>query len=109
MEVKFANVSFVINKDTPLEKTILNNISFSFKGYGIYSFVGPSNSGKTAIGDLINALICPTKGKVKIGKFVNDGSKIKDIDKLRFDTGYVFKNPYDDIWKSNSGFLSSFM
>ena len=95
MEIKFDNVSFVINERTPLEKTILNNISFSFKGNGIYSFVGSSNSGKSAIGDLINALISPTRGKVKIGKFVNDGSKIKDIDKLRFETGYVFKNPYD--------------
>ena len=95
MEIKFEHVSFVIDEGTPLEKTILNDISFAIKGSGVYSFIGASNSGKSAIGDLINALIIPSKGKVKIGKFVNDGSKIKDIDKLRFDTGYVFKNPYD--------------
>ena len=95
MEIKFENVSFIINEYTPLEKTILNNISFSIKGNGIYSFVGNSNSGKSAIGDLINALIKPSRGVVKIGKFINDGRNIKDIDKLRFETGYVFKNPYD--------------
>lgn len=95
MEIKFEKVSLVINENTPLEKTILNDVSFSLKGNGIYSFVGASNSGKSAIGDLINALITPTKGIVKIGKFINDGSRIYDIDKLRFETGYVFKNPYD--------------
>lgn len=95
MEIRFENVGFIINESTPLEKTILNDVSFSLKGNGIYSFVGASNSGKSAIGDLINALITPTKGVVKVGKFVNDGSRIKDIDKLRFETGYVFKNPYD--------------
>lgn len=95
MEIKFDNVSFVIDEGTPLEKTILNNLSFTIKGSGVYSFVGASNSGKSAIGDLINALITPTKGTVKIGKYVNDGSSIKDIDRLRFETGYVFKNPYD--------------
>lgn len=95
MEIRFEHVSFVINESTPLEKTILNDISFAIKGSGIYSFVGASNSGKSAIGDLINALITPSRGVVKIGKFVNDGSRIKDIDRLRFETGYVFKNPYD--------------
>ena len=95
MEIKFEHVSFVIDEGTPLEKTILNDISFAIKGSGVYSFIGASNSGKSAIGDLINALIIPTKGKVKVGKFINDGSKIKDIDRLRFETGYVFKNPYD--------------
>ncbi|UKI58619.1 MAG: hypothetical protein L6V81_04390 [Clostridium sp.] len=47
---------------------------------------------KTAIGDLINALLVPTKGSVKIGRFTNNGiNRIKNIDKLRFDTGYVYK------------------
>ena len=95
MEIIFNHVSFIINSKTPLEKTILKDVSFEIKENGIYSFVGASNSGKTAIGDLINALIVPNSGYVKVNKFVNDGRIIKNIDKLRFDTGYVFKNPYD--------------
>lgn len=95
MEIKFDHVSFVVNEFTPLEKTILNDVSFSIKGPGIFAFLGASNSGKTAIGDLINALIIPTKGSVKVGRFVNNGKRIKNINKLRFDTGYVYKNPYD--------------
>ena len=95
MEIKFDHVSFVIDAYTPLEKTIISDVSFEIKSPGIYSFIGRSNSGKTAIGDLINALIMPTNGKVKIGRFINDGRMIKNINKLRFQTGYVFKNPYD--------------
>ena len=95
MEIVFDKVSFVIDQKTPLEKTILNDISFSIIENGIYSFIGASNSGKTAIGDLINALVSPTSGKVKVGRFVNNGKRIRNVNKLRFETGYVFKNPYD--------------
>ena len=95
MEIRFDHVSFVIDAYTPLEKTIISDVTFEIKNPGIYSFIGKSNSGKTAIGDLINALIMPTRGRVKIGRFINDGRMIKNINKLRFQTGYVFKNPYD--------------
>ena len=95
MEITFDKVTYIINNKTSLEKTILNNISFTINGPGVYSFIGASNSGKTAIGDLINVLYEPTKGKIKIGKRILDGKKVKDINKLRSTTGYVFRNPYD--------------
>ena len=95
MEVVFDHVGLIINKNTPLEKTILSDVSFEIYNKGVYSFVGASNSGKTAIGDLINALISPDEGTVKIGRFINDGRRIRNINKLRLETGYVFKNPYD--------------
>ena len=95
MEIVFNKVSFVINKNTPLEKTILNNISFSIVNPGVYSFIGSSNSGKTAIGDLISFLHAPTKGDVKIGRYKNNGKYKKTIKKIRSQIGYVFKNPYD--------------
>lgn len=95
MEIEFDNVSFIINKNTPLEKTILDNVSFKLEKGKINTILGASNSGKTAIADLINALIIPDSGSVKVGKFINDGRRIKDINELRFQTGYVFKNPFD--------------
>ena len=95
MEIVFNNVSFVINKNTPLEKTILNDVSFSITEEGIYSFIGASNSGKTAIGDLISFLNTPTHGQVKIGRYKNNGRSKKTINNLRLQIGYVFKNPYD--------------
>ena len=95
MEIVFNKVSFIINKGTPLEKTIIQDVTFDITEPGIYSFIGSSNSGKTAIGDLINALVYPTSGVVKIGRFKNNGRRIRNINKLRSETGYVFKNPYD--------------
>lgn len=95
MEIVFDHVTFIINEGTPLEKTILDDASFVIEKPGIYSFLGASNSGKTAIADLINALISPDYGVVKIGRFINDGRRIRNINRLRFETGYVFKNPYD--------------
>lgn len=95
MEIVFDKVSLVINKGTPLEKTILNDVSFNISKEGIYSFVGASNSGKTGIADIINALMSPTSGSAKIGNFVNDGKRIREVNKLRLETGYVYKNPFD--------------
>ena len=95
MEIVFDHVSLVINERTPLEKTILNDVSFKIDKVGIYSFVGASNSGKTAIADIINALIAPTSGKAYIGDKINDGRRIKKVNSLRLETGYVYKNPYD--------------
>lgn len=95
MEIVFDHVSLVIDSYTQLEKTILSDVSFNIKGPGVFSFIGASNSGKTAIGDLINALIAPTRGTVKLGNFINDGRRIAKVNQLRVDTGYVFKNPFD--------------
>lgn len=91
MEITFDKVSLIINHHTPLEKTILNNISFNIKESGIYGFIGSSNSGKTAIGELISSLMIPSEGKVQIK---TSSRKIK-LKKLRSQIGYVFKNPYD--------------
>lgn len=95
MEIKFNHVSYVINKNTPLEKTILNDVDFTIENPGIYSFIGASNSGKSAIGKLINALYVPSKGTVRVGRYVNSNKGINNIDKLRFCVGYVYKNPYE--------------
>lgn len=93
MEIDFQNVSYNLYKNTPLEKKVLSNISFNLEKGKIYGFLGNSNSGKTSIGELINALIVPTRGIIKVGGFINDGKKIKSINKLRSMVGYVYQNP----------------
>ena len=108
MEIVFNKVSYVINKGTPLEKTILNDLSFTIDEPGIYSFVGASNSGKTAIGDLMNAQCMPTKGDVKIGKFKINNIGPRNLKKLRFETGLVYKNPYDMFFNKTVGKEISF-
>ena len=95
MEVSFKNVTLITNPGTTSEKTILNNVSFSFKDNKIYGIIGNSNSGKSSIPELISGLITPTKGSVVINNFTNSNKRIKNINKLRLLVGYVYKNPYD--------------
>ena len=94
MEIVFKNVSYIVNKSTPLEKTILNDISFDIVESGIYAFVGSSNSGKSAIGRLISLVDIPSKGKVKLSSYISDG-RSRGLKKIRSQIGYVYQNPYD--------------
>ena len=95
MEVVFDHVSFVINEGTPLEKTILNDVSFQIYDKGIYTFLGASNSGKTAIADIINALVSQTSGTAHILSKKGGKNKKEIVKNIRFETGYIYKNPYD--------------
>ena len=94
MEIVFDKVSYIINESTSLEKTILNNVSFSITKGGVYSFIGASNSGKSVIGALISMTVYPSSGKVTISSYLSNG-RSKSIKKLRSKIGYVSKNPYD--------------
>ena len=92
MEIEFDNVSLLVNRKTYAEKCLLNEVSFKLSGGGKYAFLGNSGAGKTAIAQLINGIMKPTKGKITIGSFVNDGTNIKNVTNLRFDIGVVYKN-----------------
>lgn len=99
MEIIFDNVTLISNLGTPLEKTLLKDINLTIKDNSITGILGNSNSGKSSIGELINALVAPTKGSVRIGKnFINNGKKIKNINSLRFDVGFVYRNPKDMLF-----------
>ena len=94
MEIVFNKVSYITNKSTQLEKTLLNNVSFSIVESGIYSFIGSSNSGKSAIGKLISTLEIPSIGEVKLGRYKSDGRQ-RGLSSVRRKIGFVTKNPYD--------------
>ena len=92
MEIKFNNVSY--NK-------ILNDINLTFEEGKIIGLVGRSGSGKTTLVEMIDALVYPTSGEVKVGTFtVKNKTKIKDINKLRFNVGLVFENSEEQIFNS---------
>ena len=95
MEIEFNSVSLVVNSRTYAEKLLLKNVSFKLESGKKYCFLGNSNSGKSVIGDLINGVVKPSKGSVRIGEFVNDGRNIKNVNSLRFDVGVVYKNKDD--------------
>ncbi len=93
MEIKFDNVTYKENINTPLEMTFLKNFSTLIKDNSITAFLGDSESGISKIGDLINATSRPLIGKVYIGKFVNDKGVIKKVNRLRTNIGLVTMDP----------------
>lgn len=98
MEITFNNVTYKENVRTPLEKTYLKNFSYSFTSGKVYSIIGDSDSGKEKIGLLINAVNKPLIGTIKIGKYLNDGKYIKNINGLRMNVGYLKENPNEFLF-----------
>lgn len=98
MEITFNNVTYKENVRTPLEKTYLKNFSYTFASGKVYSIIGDSDSGKEKIGLLINAVNKPLIGTIKIGKYLNDGKYIKNINGLRMNVGYLKENPNEFLF-----------
>lgn len=98
MEIIFENVTYRENIKTPLKKTYLENVSFSIEKNKVTTFIGDSESGKSKIGELINATISPTYGKIKIFEFINDGKRIRKINKLRMNIGHVTADPNEMLF-----------
>lgn len=98
MEITFNNVTYKENVRTPLEKTYFKNFSYTFTSGKVYSIIGDSDSGKEKIGLLINAVNKPLIGTIKIGKYLNDGKYIKNINGLRMNVGYLKENPNEFLF-----------
>lgn len=98
MEITFNNVTYKENVRTPLEKTYLKNFSYTFTSGKVYSIIGDSDSGKEKIGLLINAVNKPLISTIKIGKYLNDGKYIKNINGLRMNVGYLKENPNEFLF-----------
>lgn len=90
MEVRFNNVNFCYDKKS--KKKNLDSINLKIKSNTVLGITGKSGSGKTTLVELINALILPTSGKVKIDNIVINKKKEFDEKELRKIVGYVVQN-----------------
>jgi osmoprotectant transport system ATP-binding protein len=82
--IEFSNVSKTYQDGTKA----LHNISFTAEEGELLTLIGPSGSGKTTTMKMINRLIHPTSGTIKIQ---NKEIKDYDIHKLRWNIGYVLQ------------------
>lgn len=89
MEIVFNDVTYKENIKTPLERTYLKNVSFMIEENKITSIIGNTSSGIEVIGDLLSIVKTPTKGTIRIFNYINDGRRVKNINKLRMNIGYV--------------------
>lgn len=95
MEVRFENISFSYNINTPIEKKVLKNINLLIKDNKITSIIGKSGSGKSTIAELIDLLLIPSSGKIFLD---NEEIKNSQIKKIRKDIGIVFQFPEEQFF-----------
>lgn len=99
MEIKYDNVSYIYNAKTALRKRALTGIDLEIKEGKINGIIGRSGSGKTTLVELLNALIIPTSGSIKVDNFViSKKNKIKNINDLRVNVGLIFQFPEEQFF-----------
>lgn len=99
MEIKYDNVTYKYNKKTPLEQVALNDITLKIKKGKINGIIGPSGAGKTTLVELMNALMLPTEGTIRIDDYILENKrKVQYINDLRFNIGLVFQTPEEQFF-----------
>ena len=93
MEITFNKVCY---KNKTTQKYILKDITLNIKE-GINVFIGPSGSGQTTVLKLIETMIFPSSGTIKINDNISE-NKNKSLDKLREEIGIVYQNPEDSFF-----------
>ena len=72
---------------------VLRDIDLDIKKGEVICVLGPSGSGKSTMLRCLNLLELPTGGTIDLkGEVVFDGSKPKNLDELRKETGMVFQS-----------------
>ena len=86
------NVSYIYSKDTPFMKMAVDNINISFDENMMTGLIGHTGSGKSTVAQMLNGLLRPSSGDIKIygRKMWEDPKKIKEF---RYITGLVFQYP----------------
>src|SRR4051812_44502625 len=92
MQINFDNVSYWHARRTPFEHHALNRISLDIPSGQFVAVMGPTGSGKTTFAQMVNGLVVPQQGEVKVGSY-RINRKQKDLHLLRSEVGYVFQNP----------------
>ncbi|SES23611.1 energy-coupling factor transporter ATPase [Psychrobacillus sp. OK032] len=87
----FDHVYFYYKKGQP----IIDDISFTIRTGEFVSIVGANGSGKSTVAKLIDGLLLPRSGTVKLHQL--DTAKPADLDEIHQQIGFVFQNPEDQF------------
>lgn len=95
MSIKFENVFFIYQENTPFSTSALNNINLEINNGEFVALIGHTGSGKSTLVQHINALLRPTEGKIKVGDYeiISKMKKIKNLKALKKYAGLVFQFP----------------
>lgn len=96
--IKLENVSYVYMQGGPFEKMALNNINLEIGDGEFIGLIGHTGSGKSTLIQLLNGLIKPTEGRVRVAGFDLTDKKTKMRD-VRFKVGLVMQYPEHQLFE----------
>ena len=96
MGIALENVSFTYQEGTPLASTALSDVSLTIEDGSYTALIGHTGSGKSTILQLLNGLLVPSQGSVRVfDTLITSTSKNKDIRQI----GLVFQFAENQIFE----------
>lgn len=100
MDIRFEQVDFTYQPNTPFEQRALFDIDLLIQDGSYSAIVGHTGSGKSTLLQHLNALVKPTKGTVKIGdRVITPETDNKNLKPLRKKVGIVFQFPEAQLFE----------
>lgn len=100
MGITLENVSFTYQEGTPLASTALLDVSLTIEDGSYTALIGHTGSGKSTILQLLNGLLVPSQGSVRVfDTLITSTSKNKDIRQIRKQVGLVFQFAENQIFE----------
>ena len=100
MGIALENVSFTYQEGTPLASTALSDVSLTIEDGSYTALIGHTGSGKSTILQLLNGLLLPSAGSVRVfDTLITSTSKNKDIRQIRKQVGLVFQFAENQIFE----------
>ena len=100
MGIALENVSFTYQEGTPLASTALSDVSLTIEDGSYTALIGHTGSGKSTILQLLNGLLVPSQGTVRVfDTLITSTSKNKDIRRIRKQVGLVFQFAENQIFE----------
>jgi len=100
MGITLENVSFTYQEGTPLSSSALADVSLTIEDGSYTALIGHTGSGKSTILQLLNGLLVPSKGSVRVfDTVITPISTNKEIRQIRKQVGLVFQFAENQIFE----------
>lgn len=100
MGITLEHVSYTYQDGTPFSSTALSDVSLTIEDGSYTAFIGHTGSGKSTILQLLNGLLVPTEGSVRVfDTLITATSVNKEIRQIRKQVGLVFQFAENQIFE----------
>lgn len=100
MGITLENVSYIYQNGTPFASSALSDVSLTIKDGSYTAVIGHTGSGKSTILQLLNGLLVPTDGEVRVfDTLITPTSVNKEIRQIRKQVGLVFQFAENQIFE----------